>query len=95
MTGPSDRTHPDAPGRAGPHAVVGWTHSPLPHGIELTLQAAASSFALENQQIAETRLVLTRNQALLLARFLLQVSGHDATDVADARPLWARWFRRR
>ena len=86
----------DAPPTLGPQAVVGWVHHPLPHGIELQVQTASSTFALDNDQVATTRLVLSRNQALLLASYLLNVTGHSPGDVPDqARPRWPRWLRRR
>lgn len=81
-----DTIHPDVPPHSGPQAVVSWVlHHPLPHGIELRVQTTASTFALENQQIATTRLVLTRNQALLLATFLLKLTGHAPDDVPEQR----------
>lgn len=90
-----DSLHYDVPPRAGPQAVVGWVHHPLPQGIELQVQTTPSAFALDNHQIATTRLVLTRNQALLLASFLLNVTGHSAEDVPDqTRSRRLRWFRR-
>ena len=91
-----DTIHPDVPPHSGPQAVVGWVHHPLPQGIELRVQTTSSIFALENHQIATTRLVLTRNQALLLATFLLKVTGHAPDDVPEQRiSLWSRLFRRR
>lgn len=91
-----DTLHPDAPPGDRPQAVVGWLHRPLVHGIELQVQTTPSTFALENQQVATTRLVLSRNQALLLARFLLDVTGHVAEDIPiKPRSRWARLFGRR
>ena len=91
-----DTLHPDVAPHSGPQAVVGWVHHPLPQGIELRMQTTASVFALENQQIATTRLVLTRNQALLLATFLLKVTGHALDDLPEQRrSFWSRLFRRR
>jgi len=92
--GASAGPRPEARNRAG--AVIGWVHHPLPHGIALEVQTAASAAALDDGRVDTTRLVLTRNQALLLASFLLRVTGHTADDVPDARrPAWRRWFSRR
>ncbi|CAN5255471.1 hypothetical protein BH10PSE12_BH10PSE12_05230 [soil metagenome] len=56
-------------------ALVGWTHATLPHGIDLRVQCAVSSAALENQEIEVQHLLMTRNQALLLAKYLLDITG--------------------
>lgn len=96
MTDEGEGESPQPVAYHGPQAVVGWLHNRLPHGIELRLQTAASAQALERQEIDTTRLLLTRNQALLLASFLLKVSDHSPADVPDAtRHGWSRWFRRR
>jgi hypothetical protein len=88
--------HYDAPRRSGPQAVVGWVHHPLPKGIELEVQTTPSAQALDNQQIATTRLVLSRNQALLLASFLLNATGYSEADVPKRSvSRWPRWFSRR
>lgn len=86
----------EAPHRDTPHAVVGWVHHPLPNGIVLQLQTTPSAFALHNADVATTRLVLSRNQALLLASYLLDATGHSPADVPDrARSRWPRWLRLR
>lgn len=88
--------HYDAPRRSGPQAVVGWVHHPLPKGIELEVQTTPSTLALDNHQIATTRLVLSRNQALLLATFLLNATGYSEADVPKrTASRWLRWFSRR
>jgi hypothetical protein len=90
-----DGAHRDAMD-ARPGAVIGWIHHPLPHGIALEVQTAASAAALDGGRVDTARLVLTRNQALLLASFLLRVTGHSAADVPDARRRgWRRWLGRR
>lgn len=88
--------HFEAPRRVGPQAVVGWVHHDLPHGIELRVQTASSAFALDNAEVATTRLVLSRNQALLLASYLLNVTGHSPADVPDqSGSRWTSWLKRR
>lgn len=73
-SGPS--AHPDRPVETYQfHALVGWTHSPVPNGIHLRIQSARSNIALENQQVVSHDLVMTRNQALLLAHYILDATG--------------------
>lgn len=95
----SDRpAHPDRlPDRGERRAVVGWTHRRLPNGIELTVQSAASTAGLENGRIVAAHLLLTDNQALLLARYLLVESGHGVADLhlpERRRRWWWRWLGR-
>lgn len=85
--------HPDRKTEAyRPQVVVGWTHRDLPHGIALRVEAAPSQVALENEQVDACDLLLTRNQALLLGRYLLGVAG---APVDPPPPLWARLLRGR
>jgi hypothetical protein len=55
--------------------LVGWTHTPCGSGVNLRLQSACSPSALRNGEIDSNYLLMTRNQALLLARYLLDVTG--------------------
>ena len=83
--------HPDRiPDRSEPAAVVGWTHRELGENIELRVQSSRSLTALENGRIETARLCMTRNQALLLARYLLDATGQT---VAPPRAGW--WDRLR
>lgn len=82
--------HPDRPRAAyDPRALVGWRHRDLAHGIELELQSAHSRIGLENDQIASTHILMTRNQALLLARYLLGVTGQTLAP----EPARGSWWR--
>lgn len=72
-------------------ALVGWTHAALPNGIDLRVQCAPSSRALENEEIEVQHLVMTRNQALLLARYLLEITGQTLPP-RKRRPLFGRFW---
>lgn len=81
--------HPDRKvGRSEPTVVVGWTHLDLVSGIELRLQSSRSQVALESGQVETARLCMTRNQAMLLARYLLDATGQDLPE--KRRRLWSR-----
>lgn len=72
-----------------PTALVGWTHLDMPNGIDLRLECARSRIALENDLIEQRDIVMTRNQALLLARYLLKVTGQTLPEEPPPG-LWAR-----
>lgn len=76
-------------------ALVGWTHAILPSGVDLRVQCAPSTRALANDQIETQHLLMTRNQALLLAKYLLEVT--DQTLPPKRRPslLGRFWHRAR
>lgn len=72
-----------------PLALVGWTHLDMPNGIDLRMEFARSRIALDNDMIEQQDIVMTHNQALLLARYLLKVTGQTLPEAA--RPtVWAR-----
>lgn len=89
------RTHPDRPIETYQfHALVGWSHSPVPNGIHLRIQSTRSNIALENQQVVAHDLVMTNNQALLLAHYMLDVTGQGRPKPRRSiLSLWRR-FRR-
>ena len=62
--------------------LVGWTHRDGPQGISLGMQSARSQVAWAAREIDRRNYLLTRNQALLLARYLLEATGqqHDGFD---------------
>jgi len=75
--------------------LVGWSHTPCGVGINLKVQSAESQADLREGRIGSHNLLMTRNQALLLARYLL-----DSTDQTLARterlPGWrALWSKAR
>jgi hypothetical protein len=55
--------------------LVGWTHAELGGNVELRMQSARSRFALENNDYETHGVMMTRNQALLLAKYLLDATG--------------------
>ena len=55
--------------------LVGWSHVPCGAGINLRVQSAVSQAALKDGAIDAHHLLMTRNQALLLARYLLDTTG--------------------
>jgi len=72
-----------------PLALVGWTHRDMPNGIDLRVECARSKIALDNDLIEACDIIMTRNQALLLARYLLKVTGQTLPE--EARPgFWSK-----
>ena len=59
----------------------------------LELQTARSQVGLENDQVEGTQVLLTHNQALLLSRYLLKVTGQVIADEPHRVLWWRRWFR--
>ena len=55
--------------------VVGWTHNDLGTSIDLRIQSATSKQALDEKRIDSHHLLMTHNQALLLAKYLLDATG--------------------
>ncbi len=55
--------------------VVGWIHHPVGTGIDLTLQSAVSAEALARDEVTAHHFLMTRNQALLVANYLLESTG--------------------
>ncbi|MFC4293500.1 hypothetical protein ACFO0A_00350 [Novosphingobium tardum] len=74
--------------------LVGWTHSPTPHGISLKLQSTESQQQLDRNEVDERHFLLTRNQALLVARYLLEATGQSLEQDSAVRG-WRRWLSRR
>lgn len=73
--------------------LVGWTHSPCGSGVNLKLQSARSKAALSNGEIDANHLLMTRNQALLLARYLLSATGQEL-DMPERPHGWrAAWSK--
>jgi hypothetical protein len=69
--------------------VVGWTHHDLGSSIDLRIQSAQSRQALENEQVDSRHFLMTHNQALLLAKYLLDATG-QRLPVKQPRALWRR-----
>jgi len=56
--------------------LVGWSHAPFQRGIQLKVQSTCSEGA-EPRDIAARSYLMTRNQALILAKYLLDATGQD------------------
>ncbi|WP_157083069.1 hypothetical protein [Novosphingobium lentum] len=54
--------------------LVGWTHTPFTKGIDLCVQSTAKS-SLRDHGVDSRHFLMTRNQALILAKYLLDVTG--------------------
>ena len=69
--------------------VVGWTHSDLGTSIDLRIQSAQSKQALDDKRVDSHHFLMTHNQALLLAKYLLDTTGQKLP--ARQKPsLWRR-----
>lgn len=87
------REHPDRlVDKHDPRVLVGWTHRETPTGIDLRIQCARSRIALENGQVESNHLLMTRNQALLLAKYLLDSTGQTLDP--PRRSSWLPFGRR-
>ena len=69
--------HPAVPPPDEFGVLVGWSHRDGPQGISLGMQSARSQVAWAAREIDRRHYLLTRNQALLLARYLLEVTGQE------------------
>lgn len=72
--------------------LVGWMHHECAQGINLGVQSARSQAAWSRGEIDKRNFLMTRNQALLLARYLLDATGQtlEADGAHRWRALWAR-----
>ncbi|MEP7350631.1 MAG: hypothetical protein ABI668_11880 [Sphingorhabdus sp.] len=73
----------------GTGVVVGWTHHDLGSSIDLRIQSAQSKLALNNDEIDSHHFLMTHNQALLLAKYLLDATGQ----ILPAKQKPALWRR--
>ena len=75
--------------------LIGWSHSPCGSGINLRVQSAQSQDALREGRIDAHHLLMTRNQALLMARYLLETTG-QTLDIPEKPHGWrAAWSKMR
>ena len=75
--------------------LVGWSHSPCGSAINLRVQSAQSQDALRAGRIDAHHLLMTRNQALLMARYLLKTTG-QTLDIPEKPHGWrAAWSKLR
>lgn len=66
--------------------VVGWTHHDLGASVDLRIQSAVSKQALDEKHVDSHHFLMTYNQALLLAKYLLDATGQSLP--RKARPSW-------
>ena len=72
-----------------PSVVVGWTHNDLGSAIDLRIQSAHSKQALDDKRVDSHHFLMTHNQALLLAKYLLDTTGQKLP--ARQKPsIWRR-----
>ena len=72
--------------------LVGWAHSQFTRGIQLKLQSQSSTSDGQGK-LTERRYLMTRNQALLLANYLLEASNQSLPP--RQRDGWLRRLGRR
>jgi len=63
--------------------LVGWSHAPFTRGIQLKVQATIPDGS-GKADISARNYLMTRNQALILAKYLLDATGQSLP--APARP---------
>lgn len=74
--------------------LVGWTHNDLGSSIDLRIQSTTSKQALDENRVDSHHFLMTHNQALLLAKFLLDATGQSLPK--RTRPsLWRRVMPKR
>jgi hypothetical protein len=69
--------------------LIGWTHSATPGGIKLSIQSARSKIAMDNEQVEASHVLMTRNQALLLSKYLVDVTG-QLYPARQSKSVWSR-----
>ncbi len=71
--------------------IVGWTHHDLGKSIDLRIQSTTSQQALDEDRIDSQHFLMTHNQALLLAKFLLDATGQSLPKRARTS-IWRRFL---
>jgi len=66
--------------------IVGWNHAPFSRGLQLKLQSRRAEGDAAGV-VEDHRFLMTRNQALILARYLLEASGQTLPERAPNGPL--------
>ena len=70
--------------------LVGWSHHLFNDKLDLKLQCVQSTRKLERDALDAHHVMMTREQAAVLANYLFKVSGH--TPPGPRKGLLARWF---
>lgn len=76
-----------------PGVVIGWTHHDHGASIDLRIQTAISQEALDQKRIDSHHFLMTYNQALLLAKFLLDTTG-QSLPLRQRPSIWRRIYSR-
>lgn len=69
--------------------VVGWTHNDLGTSIDVRIQSAVSRQALDENRVDSHHFLMTYNQALMMAKFLLDATG-QSLPLRPRRSWWRR-----
>jgi hypothetical protein len=81
------------PGEDTPHelsgVVIGWKHRAFARNIHLTVQSTSKSRPTPDA-VDIHHLLMTRNQAVLLANYLMRATGNELP--TRRRNLWQRLF---
>jgi hypothetical protein len=73
-------------------ALVGWSHHDSGDRILLRLESAQSSAALAAKELDLSRVLMTKQQALVLGHYLMRLSGET---IQPARRSWVPQVLRR
>lgn len=76
--------------------LVGWSHTPFSRGIQLKVQSTAPGTRADsraNADIAARNYLMTKNQALILAKYLLDVTGQSLPET-PREGVFKRFLRR-
>jgi len=68
--------------------VIGWKHQDISRNIQLTVQSTLASRPTP-EAVDTHHLLMTRNQAMLLAQYLMRLTGHDTP-----KPRKRGWLKR-
>jgi len=72
--------------------LVGWSHAPISRGIQLKVQSATAD-GQRTGTITARSYLMTRNQAMILAKYLLDATGQTLPPPPRAGRM-ARFWRR-
>jgi hypothetical protein len=90
---PAGKTTESSPSAEHRGVVVGWTHNDLGSSIDLRIQSTTSKQALDENRVDSHHFLMTHNQALLLAKYLLDATGQKLPEHQRAS-IWRRLIRR-
>lgn len=70
--------------------VIGWKHRAFARNIHLTVQSTSKTRP-QPSAVDTHHLLMTRNQAMLLANYLMRATGQELPD-RPRRSLWRKLF---